>query len=510
MTAADAPPAPRPLRAARGPGLVVGRLLRLELRRSTMLLLLPLLGVLLAFTELRNDLSHAPLWPVRSVDVQAQVELTGAIVAGVAAWVAARDGRRHLIDLVMTTSRPRWVRQLAAWAALTAWAVLFYAACVAVVFGVTAGQATWGGPIWWLPGVGTAEIVAFSAVGFAFGAFFPSRFTAPLVWIVAAFAPQAGVLALQRHHPWGRVSPAQDATVPGTGIFFPFHAGVSIVQIIFLAGVAAVALGVLARPAAAGGRWLRRAGAMIALAGLAAAATGVTLADTARQEAQGVIIPALHNAGSGKPISYTPACDNSSAIAVCLHPAYRALLPAMADALGPVLSQVAGLPGAPVRVQPGTAAPEEISETINNSTPGPVISGNPPVLYLSPSLLAELPPNFTTTDFTRGLASQVAVTIIQAMMYGRTAPGRPGPGPAQHAIAAALAKAAGLPLVSQPTLEPGVPQQVGNGVPGPPPGSPAYVAAQRFAALPAAARHAWLAAHLAALRAGRISLAEIP
>ena len=43
------------------------------------------------------------------------------------------------------------------------------------------------------------------------------------------------------------------------------------------------------------------------------------------------------------------------------------------------------------------------------------------------------------------------------------------------------------------------------------PGSPQELAAaQRFAALPAAARHAWLMTHLAALRAGRISLSEIP
>ena len=35
-------------------------------------------------------------------------------------------------------------------------------------------------------------------------------------------------------------------------------------------------------------------------------------------------------------------------------------------------------------------------------------------------------------------------------------------------------------------------------------------AAQRFAALSASARHAWLATHLAALRAGTITLAQIP
>ena len=44
-----------------------------------------------------------------------------------------------------------------------------------------------------------------------------------------------------------------------------------------------------------------------------------------------------------------------------------------------------------------------------------------------------------------------------------------------------------------------------------PPGSAAAVAAiGRFAALPASARRAWLSGHLAALRAGRITLAELP
>jgi hypothetical protein len=46
-------------------------------------------------------------------------------------------------------------------------------------------------------------------------------------------------------------------------------------------------------------------------------------------------------------------------------------------------------------------------------------------------------------------------------------------------------------------------------VPGPATG-PVYAAARRLAAQPAAARQAWLAAHLAALRAGRLALADLP
>jgi hypothetical protein len=44
----------------------------------------------------------------------------------------------------------------------------------------------------------------------------------------------------------------------------------------------------------------------------------------------------------------------------------------------------------------------------------------------------------------------------------------------------------------------------------PQPGSPAAQAARRFAALSPDARHTWLAAHLAALRAGRVSVAQLP
>jgi len=507
MTAAGTSLPSGPLRAVRGPGLAAWRLLRLELRRNTMLPILPLLGLLLALTELRNDLRHPPLWPVRSTVVQYQIELIGAVVAGVAAWTAGRDGRRHVADLVTATARPQWARQLAAWAAVTAWAILLYAASVAVVFVVTARQATWGGPIWWLPGVGAAAIVAFSAVGFAFGSFFPGRFAAPLVAVGALFAPQVGVLALQRHLSWGRASPAEDATVPGTGIFFPFHAGLSIAQIVFLTGLSAAALGVLALPAAAGGRWLRRVGAMIALAGLAAAGTGVALADTAREQAQGIIIPALHNAADDTLITYTPACDDRSAIPLCLHPAYRATLPAMAAALDPLLGQVAGLPGAPVRVQLRQAVAGQINANI-----GATISGSPPVLYLSPSLLLGLgmcpaAECFTRAAFTNAMGPIVTGTIIQTMIYGWPTPARPSPSPGQQAIAAALAKVAGVPLRLRSA--PGEIQS-GNGMPWPAPGSPADAAAHRFASLSAAARHAWLAAHLAALRAGRITPAEIP
>ena len=81
---------------------------------------------------------------------------------------------------------------------------------------------------------------------------------------------------------------------------------------------------------------------------------------------------------------------------------------------------------------------------------------------------------------------------------------RTGPTPlgaAQQAVEDALMIAAG----SQPPLRTGQRDQSGG-----PSQAQITAAASRFASLPGSARHAWLAAHLAALRAGTITAAQIP
>ena len=180
----------------------------------------------------------------------------------------------------------------------------------------------------------------------------------------------------------------------------------------------------------------------------------------------------------------------------------------MTAALEPVLSEVAGLPGAPVRVT--QAAITHLRQGPHNGieTLGPVIGGNPPVLSL-PFYGMDLPGqgHTTTADFIGQLRGQVAPMILDTLFggdqqdtesqQGNRSARQPSPGVlAQQVIQAALAQVAGVPPDS--------------GVPPLPPGSPADAAAKRFAALPAAARHAWLVDHLTALRAGRITLGELP
>jgi hypothetical protein len=69
-------------------------------------------------------------------------------------------------------------------------------------------------------------------------------------------------------------------------------------------------------------------------------------------------------------------------------------------------------------------------------------------------------------------------------------------GPAQQAVVSALLTVAGVVAQAQDLNGPPTPQVA--------------AAANRFAALSPAARHAWLASHLPALQAGQITLAQIP
>ena len=143
---------------------------------------------------------------------------------------------------------------------------------------------------------------------------------------------------------------------------------------------------------------------------------------------------------------------------------------------------MAGLPGAPVRVvQVAYLNPTEFA-----TGGAPAIAGRPAVLRLPLgfAVLAQQP----QIEF---LQSRAAPVIMSSVIGGGTS----SASPAQQAAEAGLLQAAGLPVAQLASM--------GSVYKPPAPGSPVYAAATRFAALPAAARHAWLLAHLAALREAR-------
>jgi len=507
MTAVTGAPVRHPmLRASRAVPLNGARLLRVELRRNAMPWILPLIAALFWFDSYRSGTGTAPLYGMRTFWNMGQGQTIidfGPFVAGVAAWMGSRDGRRGLADLVTATARPRWAAQLSAWAATAIWAVAAYLVFVGVMFATYAHQGVGGTPPWWWVAVGAMAVTAFSAAGFAVGAYWPSRFAAPVAAFGAVLAMMvSSQIGFGHASGWALILPTNSTgnfdgnAGTDSGIFYPWLPDLPIARIMFLAGIAVAALGLIGLPARASGGWLRLAAAVLALAGVASAGTAVGLAATARLSAHGMVIPALHDAANDAPISYTPACGSAAGVPVCLNPAYRRWLPAATATLAPVLTEVAGLPGAPVRAT-------QVAAAYSSGQAGPpqaiTLAGHPPVLRMSLDMFTMPTPCGSCTP-----ARQLRLLFAHAFVGAGNSTG----GPAQQAVQVALLQGAGIPVAAQPVLMSATEHLQGTGK-GPATG-PIYAAARRLAALPAAARHAWLAAHLAALRVGRLTLTDLP
>jgi hypothetical protein len=440
-----------------------------------------------------------PMWNLRAMTLQNRLLLDLVIPAtGAAAWMGSREGRRDMTDLLVVTARPRWSRQLVTWAATTAWAEVGCLACIAVVYVMTARQASWGGPLWWPAVVSVAGVPPLTAIGFAAGALFPSRFVTPLITVATFFGFAFSTQAASGDHSYWQISPLTSGAfdigvAPAVATFYRYLPDLSIAQVMFTAGLSAAVLGGLGLPAVNGPR-LRWLAALVTAAGLGAAGTAVTLTGTGRLDPHGmIVIPALHDAASGQPVRYTPRCSGT-AIAVCVHPAYAAFLPAVTAAVGPELTEVAGLPGAPARL---SQVAEVYRQEPGNGISTRAESSGPSAFALPDQLPGQ--PGATSAEFTADLAQTLGLQLVSDVILSG---GDRAPSQAELAVIGGSVRFPSI--VEDRDLAP----LVGHLLPAP--GSPAGRAARRFAALTPAARHDWLAHHLAALRAGQISLAELP
>jgi hypothetical protein len=488
------------------------RLLWVELRHNAMPLVLPLIAALFWFDGYRIAATLPPMWVWRLFYILGQGHALvdfAPFVAGVAAWMGSRDGRRGVGDLVTATVRPRWEAQLATWAATVIWAVGSYLVLMAVTLYLLGRPVAWGGLPWWPVAVDGVGVAAFASVGFAAGARFPTRFTAPVAAFGAVLAlglsSQTGFAASSG---WALILPTMSNGNFGqdAGIFYQFLPDLPIARVMFLAGIAVAAVGLLGLPVAAGGPRLRRVAAVATAAGAASAVTAVVLAMTAHVTPYGIVIPALHDAANDKPIAYTPVC-RQAAIPVCVQPAYRPYLEDLTAAVAPLAREAAGLPGAPVRATQIAALFATPGEHRGQGWVGQIVTlgGSPAVLSMPTGTIA-LPGSFGSDD--ASFVDQYKIEVVHALVVSGSAFGDP----AQVAVEAALLQHAGIPLAAQPNALGNSPWPLPGGGPHataqyPP---PVAAAAERLAALPASARQAWLATHLAALRAGLLSLAQLP
>ena len=224
------------------------------------------------------------------------------------------------------------------------------------------------------------------------------------------------------------------------------------------------------------------------LIGAAACAVAVGLATTATTGPYGYVVPALDDA-SVQQISYTPLCTQDE-IPVCVHPAFSGDLGPASAVLGPVLDEVAGLPGAPTRAEqvdaadlPGARDPARgsgmsaYSVGISLDT---TARGGPVLEYGFDDQYDFTQP--ATSGYLRGQAAQA--------VFGYVVDPNGDADPAQQAVEAGLSQAAGVSVTGADTS--------------------VAAAAQRFAALSSVQRHTWLVANLARLRAGQVTLEELP
>ena len=240
-----------------------------------------------------------------------------------------REARRRTSELMRITVRPRWARLLPTWAATTCWALAGYLVCLAALYGITARQASLGGPLWWPAAVVAASLLAFSALGFTAGV--------PAQPVHGPAGRHRGVLRARAQHPAHRRQPVDWQVSPVVAAPWDIGSNASMAtcdpdvrdlamaQVIFRLGLTVALLAALALPRGSGGRRPRAAAAVLTAACLAPAGTAVALAGTGQLDSQGMIaIPALHDAASDRPISFTPVCSHT-AIPVCLNPAYVSL-----------------------------------------------------------------------------------------------------------------------------------------------------------------------------------------
>ncbi len=453
---------------------MTARLLRIELRRNALLPLLPLMALLLWQSPIGRHLQPVALWTDRSSDLQSALQALGPFAAGAAAWMASREARRGLCDLLGTTPASAWHRGLTTWTATTCWAVLFYLLAGGVLFAVTATQATWGSVVIWPPLVGLIGLVAFSAVGFALGRLFPGRFTAPLAAIGTFAAMAIAMSAALNGHKAGLLSPLYPSIGLGASVFYRIRPDLGLVQITFLSGVLALALAAIGLRHRLARRATSPAWLALTSTGVTLVAVSVTLISTSHIDARGVVVPVLHDSATDRAVPYTPVCTHTRP-PLCVHPAYRRELRPLASLVDKIAAPVLGLPGVPIRA--------EQSPTNGGS---PRVTSPRPILTLPPFIIHDetLEPVFAVP-----LETEIALALV-------TQPGTAADraSPPQRAIA--------LYLLAQ-ARDGSAPWLIPNS-------TPILSAARSFAFLLPAARRSWLGAHLQALRDGHIALGQVP
>lgn len=443
------------------------RLFSIEARRTIALWLAPPL-VLLACLRVSGTVQDQVFyWPTASETIAQVATLAGPLMAGAAAWMGARQRRHGLDDLLATAPGLPFAREIAAWLATVAWALLAYGAVGGYLALRAWRVADWGGPDLWMIGAGAVATLAYVAIGYALGRALPRRLTAPLIVI--------GTFTAQYFLAWaygfgelpGRARYLSLAAARWPSVWFGTLPGIPTAQVLFYAGLAGFSLALLAW-GLAGWRGVRPALATFLALALTASGVGYAVARTPEWHA-----PPLYLTTPLRP--YEPIC-RAAPLPVCVHPSARARLPEITRQANLVLAPLVGLPGLPPRAEQTDYG----WRTWEGAWPSDIIPFQEPT-----------PERRLVLAMTVHALVELAVAPPSASGRSRRATG------AQEAIIRWLWHQSGLTpspgLIGDCDFRPEVCE-----------------AAERFARLDPTVRQSWLAANLIPLRAGTLRLEELP
>lgn len=297
----------------------LGRVLRLDARRSALLVAAPVLtlvGTAAAGLSLSPSVAY---WDNTVVALVNAVRFLGPVAAGLAAWTAVRE--RPLDYLRDLTARSPATGVLFDLLLLSVAALASYAAVTVVVVAVTLVQEQAGHPHPLGVVAGAGSLVLHVVAGYLTGRVVPHRATAALVFASATLWAAVRVPGVSW---WSLLPPAAFDHI---ALFTTLRPEVLADQVTWAAGLtAALILGYVMW---ATRRFLLVLPLVVALAATVSATLG------------------LHRSGGGTvaPVSAEPVCREWP-LTVCVHPALRDALPRLMAAATPLAARLHGTPGA--------------------------------------------------------------------------------------------------------------------------------------------------------------------
>lgn len=327
-------------RTSRAPG--IGETLRsllallwIEIRRSQGHWLLPLMVGPVWYMNLDVNGLGVVLWPEMSHFILQSYLIIGPLAAALAAWLVDRDRRCRIHDLVGTAAITSFSRDLTLLITASFWGLVGYGLIAGWYGSQGVLKATWGRPDVALIAAGALAVV-YAAIGLLIGRMFRRAYSS-LVAVVASFFLAIVVDYLAKIDtayrfltPYGLIQHNEPSVYYRNA---ETYIGPSLIWLVGLIGML-MSIAALLR-----GRNLFSLGVLVISGGIASFGLAPILGHDGT-----VMIPEQIQA-----IPFEFSCETTAGVELCVHPAYKTRLEETTSTLDRFLQPVAGLDGVPSR-----------------------------------------------------------------------------------------------------------------------------------------------------------------